>query len=222
MQDRPARRALVVRGGWEGHSPVEATGRFIPFLRDHGFDVEIHDSPEVYADADTMARMDLVVQCFTQGTATVEQVNGLSAAVRAGAGLAGWHGGVVDSFRASPDYLHMTGGQWAAHPGGFVDYEVSVVPERAGHPIVSGLTRWAHHTEQYWCLTDGLNDVLATSRFRVGPDTPWRDDIVVPAVWTRRWGSGRVFVSTIGHRPEDLDVPQTRTLTERGLLWASR
>jgi type 1 glutamine amidotransferase len=222
MQDRPARRALVVRGGWEGHSPVEATGRFIPFLRDHGFDVEIHDSPEVYADADIMARMDLVVQCYTQGTATVEQVNGLSAAVRAGAGLAGWHGGVVDSFRASPDYLHMTGGQWAAHPGGFVDYEVSVVPERAGHPIVSGLTRWGHHTEQYWCLTDGLNDVLATSRFRVGPDTPWRDDIVVPAVWTRRWGSGRVFVSTIGHRPEDLDVPQTRTLTERGLLWASR
>lgn len=222
MQDRPARRALVVRGGWEGHSPVEATERFIPFLRDHGFDVEIHESPEVYADAVVMARMDLVVQCYTQGTATIEQVDGLSAAVRAGTGLAGWHGGVVDSFRASPDYLHMTGGQWAAHPGGFVDYEVAVVPERAGHPIVSGLTRWEHHTEQYWCLTDALNDVLATSRFRVGPDTPWRDDIVVPAVWTRRWGSGRVFVSTIGHRPQDLDVPQARTLTERGLLWASR
>lgn len=222
MTDHPARRALVVRGGWEGHRPVEATERFIPFLTDHGFTVDVHESPEVYADGDAMADLDLVVQCFTQGVATDEQVNGLSAAVLAGTGLAGWHGGIVDSFRASPDYLHMTGGQWAAHPGDFVDYEVSVVPDRADHPIVEGLTHWAHHTEQYWCLTDDLNDVLATSRFQTGPDTPWREEIVVPAVWTRQWGAGRVFVTTIGHHPEDLDVPEARTLTERGLLWASR
>lgn len=222
MTDHPARRALVVRGGWEGHRPVEATERFIPFLTDHGFTVDVHESPEVYADGDAMADLDLVVQCFTQGVATDEQVNGLSTAVLAGTGLAGWHGGIVDSFRASPDYLHMTGGQWAAHPGDFVDYEVSVVPDRADHPIVEGLTHWAHHTEQYWCLTDDLNDVLATSRFQNGPDTPWREEIVVPAVWTRQWGAGRVFVTTIGHHPEDLDVPEARTLTERGLLWASR
>lgn len=216
------RRALVVRGGWEGHAPVEATDRFIPFLRDNGFSVDVRDSPEIYADGDVMPGYDLVLQCYTQGAATDEQVNGLSTAVRAGAGLAGWHGGIVDSFRASPDYLHMTGGQWAAHPGGFVDYDVQVVPERLDHEIVAGLTRWHHYTEQYWCLTDGLNDVLVTSQFAAGPGTPWHDDLVVPAVWTRRWGSGRVFVSTIGHKLEDLDVPEVRTLTERGLLWASR
>jgi uncharacterized protein len=216
------RRALVVRGGWEGHSPVEATDRFIPFLLEHGFAVDVHDNLDVYVDADELARTDLVVQCWTQGVATDEQVNGLSAAVRSGTGLAGWHGGIVDSFRASPDYLHLTGGQWAAHPGGFVDYEVTVVPERAEHPIVAGLTRWAHHTEQYWTLTDDLNDVLATSVFLPGPDTAWREELVAPAVWTRQWGQGRVFVSTIGHFPTDLDVPQARTLTERGLLWASR
>jgi type 1 glutamine amidotransferase len=222
MQDGPQKHALVVRGGWEGHSPVEATDRFIPFLESRGFDVQVYDSPEVYADQQVMNRIDLFVQCYTQGTATDEQVNGLSTAVRAGAGLAGWHGGVVDSFRASPDYLHMTGGQWAAHPGGFVDYDVEVVAERADHEIVAGLSRWSHHTEQYWCLTDGLNDVLVTSRFEAGPDTPWRADLVVPAVWTRQWGAGRVFVSTIGHKLDDLDQPEVRTLTERGLLWASR
>jgi type 1 glutamine amidotransferase len=46
--------------------------------------------------------------------------------------------------------------------------------------------------------------------------------VTCPAVWTRQWGKGRVFVSTIGHKLEDLDVPEVRTLTERGLLWASR
>lgn len=222
MQDRPERLALVVRGGWEGHSPVQATDRFLPFLRDSGFHVEVHERLDVYADADKLAKTDLVVQCWTQGSATDEQVSGLANAVRAGTGLAGWHGGIVDSFRSSPDYLHLTGGQWAAHPGDFVDYEVRVRPERSGHPIVGGLTRWELHTEQYWTLTDGLNDVLATSTFRAGPHTPWRHDMVAPAVWTRQWGKGRVFVSTIGHTLEDLGVPQVQTLTERGLLWASR
>jgi uncharacterized protein len=217
-----ARRALVVRGGWEGHSPVEATERFIPFLEEQGFAVSVHEGPAIYADKELLAGTDLVLQCFTQGEATDEQVTNLADAVRAGTGLAGWHGGIVDSFRGSPDYLHLTGGQWAAHPGGFVDYEVEVVPERAEHPVVAGLGRWKHHTEQYWCLTDGLNDVLATSRFEATLETPWREDLVVPAVWTRRWGGGRVFVSTIGHKLEDLDVPEVRTLTERGLLWAAR
>jgi type 1 glutamine amidotransferase len=220
-QQRP-RRAVVVRGGWEGHSPVEATDRFIPFLEESGFEVEVHDGPHAYEDKERLERTDLVLQCYTQGEATDEQVTNLADAVRAGTGLAGWHGGIVDSFRASPDYLHLTGGQWAAHPGGFVDYEVEVVPERADHPVVSGLDRWKHHTEQYWCLTDDLNDVLATSRFEVTPETPWREELVVPAVWTRQWGSGRVFVSTIGHKLEDLDAPEVRTLTERGLLWAAR
>ena len=222
MQDSTSRRALVVRGGWEGHVPVEATERFIPFLEREGFEVEVREDLEVYTDADRLRDTDLIVQCWTQGTATDEQVNGLSAAVRAGTGLAGWHGGIVDSFRASPDYLHLTGGQWAAHPGGFVEHEVVVVPERADHPIVAGLDRWQLNTEQYWTLTDGINDVLATSRFLAGPDTPWQQDMTAPAVWTRQWGQGRIFVSTIGHKLDDLDVPDVRVLTERGLLWASR
>jgi type 1 glutamine amidotransferase len=56
----------------------------------------------------------------------------------------------------------------------------------------------------------------------VRDDTPWREELTCPAVWTRQWGKGRVFVSTIGHKLEDLDHPDVRTLTERGLLWASR
>jgi uncharacterized protein len=223
MNDSRNRQALVVRGGWEGHSPVEATDRFIPFLKEQGFGIEVHDGPEVYADAERMAATDLVVQCFTQGEATDEQVLGLSAAVAAGTGLAGWHGGIVDSFRGSPDYLHLTGGQWAAHPGGFVEHEAHVVPTRADHPIMAGLSpTWTLDTEQYWVLTDDLNDVLATTTFPVREDTPWREELTCPAVWTRRWGRGKVFVSTIGHKLEDLDMPDITTLTRRGLLWASR
>ena len=38
------RRALVVRGGWDGHVPVEATDRFLPYLKEIGFEVEVSDS----------------------------------------------------------------------------------------------------------------------------------------------------------------------------------
>jgi type 1 glutamine amidotransferase len=156
------------------------------------------------------------------GVATDEQIAGLVTAVQAGTGLAGWHGGIVDSFRSSTRYLQLTGGQFAEHPGDLVDHEIEVVPDRSDHPIVDGLDRWSQHTEQYWMLTDPGSDVLATTRFRSTPDTPWQQDVVVPAVWTRRWGLGRIFVSTIGHQLADLDRREVRLLTERGLLWASR
>src|SRR3954468_17342773 len=172
MESSRTRQALVVRGGGEGHSPVAATERFIPFLKEHGFAVEVHDGPEAYADAEGLPATALRVQCYTQGEATGEQVLGLSAAVANGTGLAGWHGGVCDSFRGSPDYLHLTGGQWAAHPGGFVEHEVAVVVERSGHEIVAGLDRWTLDTEQYWVLTDELNDVLATTTFEPADATP--------------------------------------------------
>ena len=45
------KKALVVRGGWEGHRPVEATELFLPFLDGSGYTVRIEESTDVYADA---------------------------------------------------------------------------------------------------------------------------------------------------------------------------
>ncbi|OIV35811.1 hypothetical protein BIV57_19515 [Mangrovactinospora gilvigrisea] len=220
--NRP-RRALVVRGGWEGHAPVEATDLFIPFLRDNDFSVEVSDTLDSYLDAELLGATDLVVQCWTMGEISREQRAGLEAAVRAGTGLAGWHGGICDSFRGSLEYQLMTGGQFLMHPPGFLDHTVAIRKERADHPVVAGLADFDVHTEQYWVSTDALDDVLATTVFRPGDhDGPWREPVTVPAVWTRQWGEGKVFVSTIGHKVDDFDVPEVRALTERGLLWASR
>ncbi|WP_129771688.1 ThuA domain-containing protein [Streptomyces sp. L-9-10] len=215
-----ARRALVVRGGWEGHQPVAITELFLPFLRDRGFDIRISDTLDVYTDAELLAATDLVVQCWTMGEITAEQSAGLTAAVLAGTGLAGWHGGIVDSFRGDVGYQLLTGGQFLMHPPGFSDHEVTLVEERAGHPVIAGLSDFGVHTEKYWLATDPLIDVLATTEFAA--DEERARPVTMPAVWTRTWGEGRVFVSTIGHKPDDFDVPEVRVLTERGLLWASR
>lgn len=110
------KQVLVVRGGWDGHQPVAATEVFLPFLRANGFEVRIEESPAVYADPEAMAAVDLIVQCVTMSEITRDQVMGLRAAVAAGTGLTGWHGGIADSYRASSQYLQLVGGQFAGHP----------------------------------------------------------------------------------------------------------
>lgn len=216
------RTALVVRGGWEGHCPVQTTDSFVPFLQAAEYELLVSDTLDIYTDAEVMARTDVILQCWTMGTISDEQVAGLRSAVEAGTGFGGWHGGVVDSFRSTTDYLQMSGGQFACHPGNFVDYSVEVVAERADHPIVAGFSSVSLNTEQYWVLTDAYSDVLATTTVPSRPGDPWSEPVTSPAVWTRQWGRGRVFICTVGHKQEDLDVPEIRTIIERGLLWASR
>ncbi len=229
------RRALVVRGGWDGHQPVEATDLFIPFLREQGFTVRVADSPAPYADADLMAGTDLIMQCMTMSAITGAQVAGLTAAVEAGTGLAGWHGGIADSYRDSADYLQLIGGQFVAHaartpPGertgeqsdNYVPHRVVMNPAAADHPITAGIGDFDLDTEQYWVLTDDYVDVLATTTTAVRPWGAWHRPVTAPAVWTRQWGRGRVFVATPGHTVDVLRDPNVRTIVERGLLWAAR
>ena len=232
--DARSRSALVVRGGWDGHSPIEATDRFLPYLEAQGFAVRVEDTPEIYADAEALGTVDLIMQCYTMGTASSAAVAGLRAAVAAGTGFGGWHGGIADSFRNTSDYLHLVGGQFADHPArvpghrtgdpsdNYVPYTVNIRAEAADHPIVAGLADFQLYTEQYWVSTDDYIDVLATTTLAARPEDPWHRPVTAPAIWTRTWGKGRIFVATPGHSPDVLDHPAVRTVIERGLLWAAR
>jgi uncharacterized protein len=235
MSGETRRTVLVVRGGWEGHVPVEATNLFLPFLEKNGFEAHLADGPAVYADSAFMAGVDLIVQCHTMGSIEPAELDGLQAAVSAGTGLAGWHGGIADSYRASSHYLHLIGGQFACHPGKdpaespedaedhyFVPYTVNMLPEAAGHPITEGIGDFDLVTEQYWVLTDDYVDVLATTTQKARPFDPWHREVTSPAIWTRRWGNGKIFVTTPGHSLDVLEHPSVRTIIERGMLWASR
>jgi uncharacterized protein len=229
-----SRSALIVRGGWEGHRPVEATDMFVPFLDRSGFSVRIEETTGVYADAEAMAATDLVVQCVTMSTITGAELAGLSTAVANGTGLTGWHGGIADSFRNSSDYLHLVGGQFACHPArepgerrgdetdNFLPYTVTVTEAGRAHPVTAGIDDFELVTEQYWVLHDDLVDVLATTTHPARPWQPWKRPVTSPAVWTREWGAGRILVSTPGHSLDVLENPTVRTIIERGMLWAAR
>jgi uncharacterized protein len=211
--------ALFVCGGWEGHEPEKCAEIFAPVLREKGYEVEVSSTLDTYLDEDKMTSLDLVVQVWSMGEITGEQERGLLEAVRGGVGLAGWHGGLADSFRDSPNFQFMVGGQFVAHPGGIVEYEVNIVDRE--DPITAGLEDFRVRTEQYYMHVDPLNEVLATTTF-TGEYAPWIEGAVVPVVWKKRWGAGRVFYCSLGHVAADFDVPEVRKIVERGMLWASR
>jgi len=211
--------ALFVHGGWEGHQPKQSVDVFAPILAGHGFDVQLADSLDVYRDADRLAALDLIVPVWTMGAIEPDQLAGLLAAIRAGTGLAGWHGGMADAFRNSPDYQHMVGGQWVAHPGDILDYTVQIT--RPDDPITAGLSDFAMRSEQYYLHVDPSNEVLATTTFS-GDVLPWIAGTVMPVAWKRRWGTGRVYYCALGHHAADFDVPEARAIVERGMLWAAR
>ena len=211
--------ALMVWGGWEGHEPKQCVDIFEPYLREQGYDVEVSDTLDVYTDERKMKVLDLIVPVWTQGEVTREQETGLLEAVKAGVGIAGWHGGMGDSFRNNINYQFMVGGQWVAHPGGIIDYDIEIIDRH--DPITAGLPDFHMKSEQYLMHVDPSNQVLAVTTFG-GEYCPWIEGTIMPVVWKRMWGAGKVFYSSLGHVAKDFEVPEARKIVERGMLWASK
>jgi type 1 glutamine amidotransferase len=76
------------------------------------------------------------------------------------------------------------------------------------------------HSEQYYMHVDPSNEVLATTTFS-GEHAFWVEGTVMPVVWKRMYGNGRVFYSSLGHVAADFNVPEAKEIQRRGLLWAA-
>jgi len=223
--------AIMVWGGWDGHEPKKCVDLFAPYLREKGYEVSIYDNLDIYLNQEKMRAASLIVQVYTMSTITPEQEAGLLRAVYSGVGIAGWHGGLGDSFRNSNHYQFMIGGQWVEHPGGEIDYEVNIT--KPSDPLVAGLKDFKVRSEQYYMHVDPANEVLATTTFDgakyphvtspiEGDFFPEIKGCVMPVVWKRRYGQGKVFYTSLGHVAKVFDIPEAKEIVNRGMLWASK
>ena len=212
------KKALFVYGGWPGHEPAKCRDIFVPWLRENGFEVVVSDTQAPYADAELMATVDLVTQIWTMGTIEKEPLKGLLTAVKNGTGMAGWHGGMGDAYRQETEYRYMVGGDWVAHPGGVIEYEVQITDDE--DPITTGLGDFKIKSEQYLMHVNPNNKVLATTTFD-GSRDPWIDGYTMPVAWKKVYGKGRIFYTSLGHSADVFDIPQAITIVKRGMLWAS-
>ncbi|MFA9560004.1 ThuA domain-containing protein [Evansella sp. AB-rgal1] len=215
------KKALIVWGGWDGHEPEQVASIFQGILQEENVEVEVSDTLEAYADPEKLKSLDLIIPHWTMGEIEKNLVNNISEAVMSGVGIAGCHGGMCDSFRNNVDWQFMTGGNWVAHPGNDgVEYMVNIKHSSSG--LLEGIEDFKVVSEQYYLHVDPAVEVLATTRFPVvvGPhslNTP----VDMPVVWTKRWGLGRVFYSSLGHVANVVTMPQVTQIMRNGFLWAA-
>lgn len=216
------KKALIIHGGWDGHTPKETAYLFADLLKAEGFDITISDTLDVLNDYESIRQYDLFVPVWTMGEISWEQETNICRAVEEGAGIAGCHGGMCDSFRNATNWQFMTGSQWVAHPGNDqAHYWVNLDKE---NPLTCGLEDFDLTSEQYYIHVDPCVKVYATTTFPVAPG-PYtaNGEVKVPVVYTKMWGKGRVFYNSLGHTYKVFEtIPEAWELMKRGLLWAAR
>ena len=207
---------LFVYGGWEGHEPEKCRDLLVPWLKSKGYKVIVSPSLDSYLDTTLMSSIDLIIQIYTMSTITKEQEAALLKAVKEdGVSIAGWHGGLADAFRQNTEYQFMVGGQFISHPGGFTEYIIDNAC--SGDPIMEGIDSFKIKSEQYFMHVDPSNLVLATTTFcdpvydensdisNINFPNSWIKGAVMPYIWKRMYGKGKVFYSSIGHTVSDFE-----------------
>jgi uncharacterized protein len=206
------KKALIVQGGWDGHQPKEVAELFEGILKAENFEVEVSDTLDSLIDGEKLLGLNLIVIVWTMGSITKEQLDPLLAAVKSGVGIAGCHGGLGDSFRNETEFQFMVGGQWVAHPGNDgVNYTVNI--KQKDNALVAGIEDFPVCSEQYYMHTDPGNQVLATTNF---------GEIVMPVVWTKNYGEGKVYYNSLGHQANIVAMPEVSELMRRGFVWSAK
>ena len=213
------KKVLIVYGGWNGHQPEYFANKISDWLKTQNANVFISDSTSIYTNGKLMNKLDLIIQHITMSEITDDQLNGLIKAVANGTGLAGCHGGLADSFRDNTEYQYMVGGQFVKHPGGEVNYKVTI--ENKKDPITKGINDFKIFSEQYYMHVDPALEILASTKFS-GENDPWIKGAIVPVVWKKKYGKGKIFYNSIGHSKNTFEIPEVWNLITRGISWASK
>jgi uncharacterized protein len=216
-------KALIVYGGWDGHKPQEVAEIYRAMLAAEGFAVEVATSLEVLTAEHLAADggVQLLVPCWTMGQIDGKLTENVSQAIARGMGISGCHGGMCDAFRSDCTWQFITGGQFVAHPGNDgTKHTIHIGPTPS--PITAGIADFEVATEQYYMHVDPAVRVLAYSKFPVadGPHAT-NGPVHMPVVWTKRWGQGKVFYSSLGHAPDIVSLPPHLEILRRGSLWAA-
>lgn len=218
------KRALFLYGGWPGHLPYDVAAWALPHMRDLGFEVE--ETQDYHRFEEDLTVYDLIVIGWTQALTTEDLTDKaeqrLMAAVRAGTGVAGWHG-MAAAFRSSLPYNYVVGGSFIEHPGGEgvrVPYEVEIGDRQ--HPVTAGVENFQVSSEQYYMHVAPDAHVLASTTFDGAPDVPWLQGVAAPYAWVKRFGDGRVFYTAAAHEIDEYEKPPLTRMIRQGLAWAAR
>jgi type 1 glutamine amidotransferase len=152
--------------------------------------------------------------------------------VRSGKGLVLYHLS-LGAFDGWTDYEKMSGGNWRpnqGHHSAAHDYAVDI--KDPDNPIMAGLKsplmikmdelfanlRWQPEGSYHVLATAYDDHSLYNARDTQTKNGPGANE---PILWTTQFGMGRVFVTALGHGPEDTENPEFKITFARGAEWAA-
>ena len=190
-----------------------------------GFDVERANTAYPLCDPEKLRTYSLIVISWSEDQIIREQALNLIHAVGFdGVGLAGYHE-TSTAFRQY-DWHFLLGSFMATHPsrradGSKHDHMIHIC--KPDDPIMEGVRDFKHYSEQFYLLHDGdnMNEVLAET-VMASSDYPWVEGLRSPVIYKRRFGTGKVFYSALGHFFEEFEKEEVFNITRRGMLWACR
>lgn len=225
---------LVISGG--SHPYEESTPILEEFLKAAGHDLTVTEDASVLADSDKMNSYDaLVFNTMRAGDngMTKDEQAGMTSYIEGGKGFVCIH----ISGSASEDwfeYYNITGGGWVPGKSYHPPYgKFTVNVKNANHAGAQGISDFETNDEFYLgnleYKEDGGNDVFLTSDFEGGVfprNVVGREPIEMaggtyPLGWTRNYGSGRVFVTLLGHNGLSFKTPEFQKIVLNGIDWAT-
>jgi uncharacterized protein len=221
MTSLPAPRAMVVVNGDDiHHDLITASLVFQQIGTEAGFATRRAAGTGRFVDPrPETAESDAYLFYTSGGQFTTAQQQALADAVAAGKGLVGvhctnvlgWRGDGLDP--ADRPMFDLLGNRYLSHGPGHHEgrHTVEIVAE---HPVTEGVTDFELFDEYYeFELADGKIEILA-QRHRA-------DGAVIPVMYAREAGAGRVIYLALGHDMRAWGEPMFRRLVRQALTWAA-
>jgi type 1 glutamine amidotransferase len=141
-----------------------------------------------------------------------------------GKGFVGIHAALDTNYKW-PEYGEMIGGWFDQHP--WMTFEAPIVTEDPSFPAVRHFPKaFVKYDEIYqpksWSR-DKVNVLLSLDPTKLNYENNpriHRMDHDFPVAWSKMYGKGRVFYSTLGHTEESWDDPDIKKMYFEAIRWA--
>lgn len=190
-------------------------------------DTELLTKKKLGRNAKNLDYFDAIVFASTTGELDLDasqKTDLISAIHDEGKGFVGIHA-ALDTNYTWPEYGEMIGGWFDQHPWG--TFDAPIINEEPGSPIVKQFPKAFTKRDEIYQPTDWSRDkvnvLLSLDPAKLNyanNDRVHRADHDFAVAWTKMYGKGRVFYSTLGHTTESWDDPDIRTMYFEGIKWA--
>ena len=131
-----------------------------------------------------------------------------------------------DTFYKWPEYVELLGGWFDGHPWNTFPAPI-IVEDRESNMTRHLPKEIVIHDEIYQYKNFSRDKVrvlmrLDENKIDLSNKNVRRTDKDFAVAWTKSFGKGRVFATTLGHREEVYDMPEVRKMYIEAVRWAMR